>query len=147
MAGVDGYAAGRLRAIVIGDQAWLKEGSRSWVKSPGGGADFDAAFTTMSPIDLVDGFDELSGALQRIGTEQRNGKATIHYHTDANDELAVAAGLTSGSVDAWLATSGRYLVGLAIDATWDADGTPTKVVLRIDVTHVNDRANKVSPPA
>jgi len=147
MAGVDGYTGGRLRAIVIGEQAWLKEGGGRWVKSPGGAADFDAAFTTLSPIDLVDGFDDLSGALHRLGTEQRNGKATIHYHADANDELAVAAGLTSGSVDAWLATSGRYLVGLAIDGTWDVDGTPTPVVLRIDVTHVNDRANKVSPPA
>jgi hypothetical protein len=147
MAGVDGYAGGRLRAIVIGDQAWLKEGDGRWAKSPGGAADFDAAFTTLSPIDLVDGFDGLSAALQRVGAERRNSTSTIRYHTDSDDELAAAAGLTSGSLDAWLATSGRYLVGLAIDGTWDVDGTPTRVVLRIDVSHVNDRANKVSPPA
>jgi hypothetical protein len=147
MAGVDGYAGGRLRAIVIGDQAWLKEGDGRWAKSPGGAADFDAAFTTLSPIDLVDGFDGLSAALQRVGTERHNSTSTIRYHTDSDVELAAAAGLTSGSLDAWLATSGRYLVGLAIDGTWDVDGTPTRVVLRIDVSHVNDRANKVSPPA
>jgi hypothetical protein len=147
MAGVDGYAGGRLRAIVIGDQAWLKEGSGRWVKSPGGAADFDAAFTTLSPIDLVNEFDGLSAALQRVGTERRNGRATIHYDTDAEAELAAGAGPSAGSVDAWVAASGQYLVGLTIDGTWDVDGTPTKVVLRIDVTGVNDRANKVLPPA
>lgn len=147
MAGVDGYAGGRLRAIVIDDQAWLKEGSGGWAKSPGGAADFDAAFTTLSPIDLVDGFDGLSAALQRIGTERRNGRPTFRYHADSGDAAAAAAGLTSGSVDAWLATGGRYLVALVIDGTWDLDGTPTRVVLRIDVTHVNDRGNRVVPPA
>jgi hypothetical protein len=147
MAGVDGFADGRLQAIVIDDQAWLREGGGGWVKSPGGAADFDAAFTTLSPIDLVEGFDGLSVALHRVGPERRNGRSTIRYHAGADDPEAGAAGLTQGTVDAWLATSGRFLVALAIDGTWDLDGTPTHVVLKIDVTHVNDRANKVVPPA
>jgi len=147
MAGVDGFAGGRLRAVVIGDQAWLKEGAGRWAKSPGGAADFDAAFTTLSPIDLVAGFDDLSPALRLVGTERRNGRPTFRFHTDASDAAAAAAGLTTGSVDAWLATSGRFLVGLVIDGTWDLDGTPTRVFLRIDVTLVNDPANKIVPPA
>jgi hypothetical protein len=148
MAGVDGFADGRLDAVVIGDQAWLKEGSAGhWAKSPGGAGDFDAAFTTLSPIDLVDGFDDLSGALHRVGSERRNGRPAVHYHADSNDPAADTAGLTSGSVDAWLATTNGYLVALVIDGTWDADGTPTPVLLRIDVTHVDDPANKVAPPA
>ena len=146
MASVDGFTDGRLRAIVIGDQAWLKEGGGPWVKSPGGAADFDAAFTTLSPIDLVDGFDDLSASLQRVGTERKNGRSTVRYHADSGDVAAATAGLTAGSVDAWLATSGRFLVGLAIDGTWDVDGTPTPVVLKIDVTRVNDPANRIAPP-
>ncbi|HEX2755291.1 MAG TPA: hypothetical protein VHM48_07500 [Candidatus Limnocylindrales bacterium] len=146
MAGVDGFAAGRLRAVVIGDRAWLKEGTGPWVKSPGGAADFDAAFTTLSPIDLVGGFDGLSAALRRIGPASRNGQRTIHYHTDSGDAAAAAAGLTNGSVDAWLATRGGDLVSLAIDGTWDLDGTPTRVVLMIEVTRINDRTNNVAPP-
>ena len=59
----------------------------------------------------------------------------------------MTAGLTSGSVDAWLATTGQFLVALVIDGTWDSDGTPTSVLLRIDVTHVDDAANKVAAPA
>jgi hypothetical protein len=147
MAGVDGFTGGRLRAIVIGDQAWLKEGGGRWAKSPGGAADFDAAFTTLSPIDLVGGFDDLSPSLHLVGTEPRNGRPTLRFHTDSGDAAATAAGLTAGSVDAWLATSGRFLVGLVIDGTWDLDGTPTRVFLRIDVTRVNDPANKIAPPA
>lgn len=147
MAGVDGFAGGRLRAVVIGDVAWLKEGAGRWVKSPGGAADFDAAFTTLSPVDLVDGFDGLSAALRRVAPERKNGRATIHYHADAGDALATAAGLTKGSVDVWFATSDRYLVGLVIAGTWDIEGSATDVFLRIDVTHVDDRANKVAPPA
>jgi hypothetical protein len=146
MAGVDGFAGGRLKAVVIDDKAWLKEGAGRWVVSPGGAADFDAAFTTLSPIDLVDGFDGLSVALHRVGTERRNGRPSIRLHADSGDAAANAAGLSAGSVDAWLAASGRYLVALVIDGTWDVDGTPTRVVLRIDVTHVNDRANRVVPP-
>jgi hypothetical protein len=147
MAGVDGFSGGRLRAIVIGDQAWLEEGAGRWRKSPGGAADFDAAFTTLSPISLVTGFEDLSAALTRVGAERRNGRSTVRYHADTDNDVAREAGLTKGSVDAWLATSGRFLVGLAIEGTWDLDGAPTDVVLRIEVTHVNDRSNKVSPPA
>lgn len=145
MTGVDGYAGGRLRAVVIGDQAWLKEGSGAWVKSPGGAADFDAAFTTLSPIDLVAEFDGLSPALRRVGPATRNGQPTIHYRTNANDVLANEAGLTSGSVDAWISTHG-VLVGLAFDGTWDLEDTPTGVVLKIDVTRIDDRGNIVVRP-
>ena len=146
MTGVDGFTDGKLQAIVIGDRAWLKEGGGSWVTSPGGAADFDAAFTTLSPIDLVSAFDGLSSALHRVRPERRNGRAAIRYHTDSGDAAASAAGLTSGSLDAWLATSGGWLVGLAIDGTWDVDGTPTRVVLKIEVTHANDAANRVVAP-
>ncbi len=146
MAGVDGFSGGRLQAIVIGDEAWLKEGSGGWAKSPGGAADFDAAFTTLSPIDLVATFDGLSGALQLVGTETRNGRRAIHYRTDSGDDGALEAGLTKGSADAWIAASGGFLVSLAIDGTWDVDGTPTRVVLKIDVTRVDDGANRISPP-
>jgi hypothetical protein len=145
--GVDGYSGGRLRAIVIGDEAWLREGGGSWQKSPGGAADFDAAFTTLSPAGLVAGFEGLSPALRRSGTELRSGIRTIRYHADAGDALAAAAGLGDGSLDAWFAASGGYLVRLDIDGTWDLDGSPTKVQLTIDVTRVNDLANRVAPPA
>jgi hypothetical protein len=146
MTGVDGLAGGRLEAIVIGDEAWLREGSGRWLRSPGGAADFDAAFTTLSPIDLVSGFEGLADAVHRTGAERRNGLRTIRYHTEAGDDEAVAAGLVGGEADLWLAADGGYLVALAIDGRWDLDGTATPIHLGIEVTRVNDPANKVTPP-
>ncbi|HET7028982.1 MAG TPA: hypothetical protein VFI34_00600 [Candidatus Limnocylindrales bacterium] len=147
MTGVDGFAGGRLEAIVIGDQAWLREGGAAWGKSPGGAADFDAAFTTMSPVELLREFDALSPILASAGTERRNGIRSQHLHGDASNLAATDAGLTDGTIDVWRATRGGYLVAFDLDGTWIGDeGTPTRTVLRIDVSRVNDATNRISPP-
>jgi hypothetical protein len=145
--GADGLEGGHLQAIVIGDEAWLRSGNGRWIKSPGGAADFDAAFTSMSPIDLATGFESLSPILQLAREETKNGIGTMHYRVLAADPAAAAAGLTSGSAEVWLATKHRYLVSLAVAGEWDVDGTPTPVSLRIDVSRVNDPSNDVRPPA
>jgi hypothetical protein len=147
MDGVDGFEGGRLQAIVIGDEAWLKEGSRAWRTSPGGPADFDAAYNAMSPIDLASGFDGLDPALEVVGGEVRNGQRTTHYRADSAIPAAADAGLTAGTVDLWLADPDGYLVALDVAGTWDVEGTATPVTLRIDVSHVADRANVIKPPA
>lgn len=146
MTGVDGLDGGRLQAIVIGEEAWLRSGSGNWLRSPGGAADFDAAFTTLSPIGLVSGFEGLALAINRVGEERKNGEPATHYVSQDGDEAAAAAGLTHGITNLWLATDGGYLVGLTIEGTWDLDGTPTPIRLAIDVTNVNDPANRVSAP-
>lgn len=147
MAGVDGFPGGRLDAIVIGDEAWLREGGRGWQKSPGGAADFDAAFTTMSPIGLISEFEGLAPALAASGEELKNGQRAVRYRSEDGDRLAIEAGLSRGTTDVWLAVDDGHLVGLAIEGTWDVQGTPTPVRLRIDVTHVDDPANRVVAPA
>jgi hypothetical protein len=147
MTGVDGFDGGRLQAIVIGDEAWLREGTGSWRKSPGGAADFDAAFTAMSPAELVAEFDVLSPTLKTVGIERRNGQRTEHLRADASDDPVAAAGLTTGSIDLWRATTGDALVALLVDGTWTGDdGQPNRVVLKVDVSRVDDPANRVVPP-
>ena len=95
MVGVDGLDGGRLDAVVIGDAAWLRPGGGRWHKSPGGAADFDAAFTALSPIDLASGFESLAGDLVALGRESRNGISASHYRADSQDPGTVAAGLSS----------------------------------------------------
>lgn len=146
MRGVAGLEGGSLEAIVIGDEAWLRSGGGRWLKSPGGAADFDAAFTTLSPIALVGGFEELAAAIHRISTERRNGVPTLRYRAESGDPEAAEAGLTGGRADLWLAAEGGYLVALAIDGTWDVDGVPTPILLKIEVSGINDPANRVRPP-
>jgi hypothetical protein len=146
MSGVDGFALGRLEGIAIDDQAWLKEGDGTWRASPGGTADFDAAYNAVSPIDLATGFEGLSPSLVPVGSETLDGIATQHVRASASDDSAQAAGLSAGSVDLWVATNAGELVRLIVSGTWNVDGTDTPVTLRIDVSHVNDRANVVKPP-
>lgn len=147
LTGADGLGGGRLEAIVIGDRAWLREGDRAWRTSPGGAADFDATFTTMSPSELAQTFEGLGPALIRTGPERRNGTGSDHFHADATDDAVRATGLVEGSIDLWRATSGGFLVGLVVDGSWlDDEGTARRTVLRIDVARVNDPANDVRPP-
>lgn len=147
MTGADGFAGGRLEAIVIGDRAWLKEGSGAWQESPGGAADFDAAFTTMSPVELVRTFDALTPILASAGTERRNGIRTEHLHGDGTNLAASDAGLVDGTIDLWRATKGGYLVAFDLDGSWlDDDGNPVRTTLEIEVTRVNDPANRISAP-
>jgi hypothetical protein len=149
MAGVDGFdglASGPLHAVEIGEEAWLRSGSGRWVKSPGGAADFDALFTALSPTELVSSFEALGPAFVKIGSETKNGRVTDHYRVDVTSQAASDAGLTSGGVDAWIASRGGALIAMLADGTVDLDGTATPVILRIDVTHIDDPANKVRPP-
>jgi hypothetical protein len=149
MTGVDGFEGvgnGPLRAIVIGDRAWLRSGSGGWVNSPGGAADFDALFTTLSPTELVSGFEALGPAFVKVGAERKNGRATTHYRVDPKHQAAVDAGLTSGGVDAWIADDGGALISLAADGAVDVDGSATPVILQIDVTRIDDPANRIRPP-
>ena len=145
--GVEGLADAPLRVIVIGDEAWLRSGSGRWTKSPGGAADFDAAITTLSPTELVSGFETLGPAFAKVGPETKNGRPTTHYHVESTDPIAVEAGLTAGGIDVWLGRDAGELVGILADGSVDVDGTVTSVYLRIDVTHVNDPTNRVRPPA
>jgi hypothetical protein len=150
MTGVDGFegaGSGPLHAIVIGDRAWLRSGSGSWVRSPGGAADFDALFTTLSPTELVGSLQSLGPAFVKVGPEQKSGRPTIHYRVDSADSAAVDAGLTSGSVDVWISEAGGALISLAAEGTVDVDGTATPIVLQIDVSGIDDSANRIRPPA
>jgi hypothetical protein len=146
MTGVDGFPGGRLDAIVVGADAWLRTGGGAWKKTPGGAADFDAAFTTLSPIDLAATFEDLSPAFRNVGPERHNGIKTSHLHAEASDPAAEAAGLTAGTADLWVSATKGYLVGLLVDGTWSVDGTPSPTYLRIEVSRVNSSSNKVAPP-
>jgi hypothetical protein len=145
--GVEGLADAPLRVIVIGDEAWLRSGTGRWTKSPGGAADFDAAITTLSPTELVSGFEALGPAFVKVGPEAKNGRPTTRYHVESTDPIAVEGGLTAGGIDVWLGHDAGELVGILADGKVDVDGTVTSVYLRIDVTHVNDPTNRVRPPA
>ena len=82
------------------------------------------------------------GAIAKdLGTEQKNGVNAHHYRVDAASSLVGAfASLPAGAaIDFWVADEG-YLVGYAFSGT-GIEG------LSIDITNVNDPANKVERPS
>jgi hypothetical protein len=145
--GFEGLGTGPIQVIVIGDEAWLKSGNGRWTRSPGGAADFDAVFTTLSPSELVSGFEGLAPAFVKVGPEMKNGQASTHERAEASNPAAADAGVTEGSIDVWVSRAGGRLVAVEADLTMDVDGVATPVLLTIEVTHVNDPANRIRPPA
>ena len=62
------------------------------------------------------------------------------------DVVVVMVANDDASRALWLAADGGYLVALVIDGTWDMDGVPTPILLKIDVSGINDPANRIKPP-
>jgi hypothetical protein len=81
-----------------------------------------------------------------VGEEQRNGMATIHYLADASviDTYGSMLGVTGGtwSADAWVAKDGGYPVGVSIKSS----GGSGDFEMTMDITNINDPANKVEAP-
>ncbi len=81
-----------------------------------------------------------------VGEEQHNGMATVHYQADASimSTYGSMLGVTGGtwSADVWLAKDGGYPVGVSIKST----GGSATFEMTLDITNINDPANKVEAP-
>jgi len=125
------------RIVIIGDQAWLDDGSGSYTELP---AAMVGAFTGMfDPLLLVGAADAWSSGWALVGTEDKNGVQARHLHVDATTLGAAAAGFPPGAtVDIWVADAG-YLVA------WETTGLGADS--SIQISNVNDPANKVEAPS
>jgi hypothetical protein len=132
--------AGGTRIVVIGNEAWVAQGGGKLTSVPESMA--TGLFTAYDPTLLVGAF---SGAVwaqnsANVGVEQKNGSSAHHYHIDATTIVGGFTGLPAGAViDTWIADAG-YLV--AFEATGVTGGD-----IKIEVTNVNDPANKVDRPS
>lgn len=132
--------AGGTRIVVIGNEAWVAQGGGKLTSVPESMA--TGLFTAYDPTLLVGAF---SGAVwaqnsASVGVEQKNGISAHHFHIDATTIVGGFTGLPAGAVvDTWIADAG-YLV--AFEATGITGGD-----IKIEVTNVNDPANKVDRPS
>jgi len=138
-----------IRAIEIGNDVWLDEGSGTFVKNALPKSAVDAMFAAYDPVMLLNAVQAQPALayLQNMGTETKNGINAVHFHADQNTPLpAGASPIPAGAVfDMWVATDGRYIV--ALEATGlDAAGVATSSV-KIEVSNVNDSSLTVTPPA
>ncbi len=132
--------SGDTRIVVIGNEAWVGQGGGKLASVPEAMA--AGLFATYDPTLLVGAFSGAAWAQNSadMGAEQKNGISAHHYHIDSTTVLGGFTGLPAGAViDVWIADDG-YL------AAFEATGT-TGGNVSIEVTNVNDPANKVDRPS
>ena len=132
--------SGGTRFVVIGNEAWSGEGDEPLKAVPAQLA--TAMFAAFDPTLLVGAFASPQWAQSSLdkGTEQKNGVNAHHLLIDSTTLVGGFAGVPAGaSINFWIADEG-YLV--AWESTGMAGGD-----MSIEVTGVNDPANKVDRPS
>jgi len=125
--------------VVVGDEAWAGQGDGALQSMPTALA--TQLYAAFDPTVLFKGFSGPEWAASAVdkGTEQKNGQNTHHYHIDSTTAANGFSGIPAGgSVDTWIADEG-YLVSLV--------ATGFGQDLDIEVTNIDDPANKVEKPS
>lgn len=130
------------RFVIIGDKVWSADGpDTEFVSVP---AELgNAMLMAFDPTLMLGAFGgaNLAGVGGLIGTEDKNGIQARHVRIDPTTAAGFAASMPAGSsIDIWVAEAG-YLVA------WEMSGMPADGNISIQVTGVNDPANKVETPS
>lgn len=137
-----------LRYVLVGDEAWLDLGSGTLVAVPGGAASAESAFEKLRPENLLGSVAGQLDGLTVVGQETRNGVLSNHYRAD-EDRAALIAQELGGhdfTVEAWLAADGDYLVAFEMLGTIPKDGVPKPFGMKLDISGIDDPANRVERP-
>lgn len=152
----DGAFAGG--TVTIGPRTWVRVSGSAYREQEGASAIGDE---WVNPVArLLDPYGLGIDAMEDLGVETHEGVAAAHYRAtvdagDAVDEEGRPTGLGfAGTVDAWVAVDGGYLLAARAVGTqvWmsddEADPAPisTAYVLDVLVEGVDDAANAVDEP-
>lgn len=146
MVGLSGDTA--ISYIVIGTDSWMDLGSGTYIQVPSDQANAESLFESFQPENLFgSGLASVAGGWESMGSEQKNGVATTHYHVDKDSpggaEIVAAYGDT-GAFDAWLADDGGYLVGVHFTGVQAGKTTPFEI--SFEISGIDDPANVITPP-
>ena len=129
------------KIVIIGDKAWMSQDGTTYQSVP------ESMVTPMigafDPSLMIGAFGSAAWAQAAtdMGTEQKNGVSAHHYKIDSTSPNAALLALPGGAtIDVWIADEG-YLV--AVETT----GFAGNKNVQIEVTNVNDPANKVDEPS
>jgi hypothetical protein len=131
---------GTTHVVVIGDEAWVGQSGQPLEAVPAAMA--SGIFAAFDPTLLVGSFSgaEWAASSANKGTENKNGVNATHYRIDSTTLASGFSGLPAGAtIDSWVSDQG-FLVGL------ETTGFPSGD-MSIQVTNVDDPANKVERPA
>lgn len=133
--------AGGTRIVVIGNEAWVAQGSEPLKSVPSQLA--TTMFAAFDPTLFVGAFAGPQWAQSALdkGAEQKNGINAHHLLINSTTMVGGLSGLPAGAViNFWIADEG-YLVA------WEQTGMATGGDTSIQVTGVDDPANKVARPS
>jgi hypothetical protein len=136
----DIVVSGGTRIVVIGDEAWVAQGTEAFRAVPS-----TFATTLFAGFDItlmIGAFASPQWAQSSLdkGVEQKNGVNAHHFLIDSTTMVGGLSGIPpGGSINFWIADDG-YLVA------WEQKGIGAGET-SIQVTGVNDPANKVDRPA
>lgn len=132
--------SGGTRIVVIGDEAWVANGSEPLKPVPSQIA--TTMFAAFDPTLLVGAFSGPEWAQSSLdkGVEEKNGVQAHHFLIDSTTAVGGFAGVPAGAaVNIWIADDG-YLVAFETTGVGGSD-------MSIQVTGVDDPTNKVDRPA
>jgi hypothetical protein len=148
-----GTVTSELHFIIIGSNAWTKEtAAGTYAAVPAAAVTpMTAAFAAFRPEQLFGtAFGTLGSDYHLVGSESKNGVDAQHYHGDESiGTFFSALSGTSGSwqSDVWLATTGGYLVSSNVAASGATATSAGSFSIDVEITNVNDPANKLTPPS
>lgn len=136
-----GSTGGTVRAIVIGDRAWIDRGSGTFVRTSVTEAEQLVGFDTVEDSLATFRDPELAGALRFIGREDHGGAVADHYRATADALRLIRPNVgAAATLDVWIALDG-HLVAISSAGSSGPDGE-----VQVEVSHVDDPANAVEPP-
>ncbi len=132
--------AGGSTFIVIGSDIWTSDGGVTFEKDQSGlAAQMLQAFDPTLYVGLFSGPQWAQSALA-VGKEDKNGVSATHYRIDGSTVAGGFTGLPAGAtIDMWIADSG-------ILVAWESTGFAGQQNVSIQVTNIDDPANKVEAP-
>jgi hypothetical protein len=130
------------RYVIIGKDAWQADGADGRFQSvPAELA--SSMLLAFDPAMMLGAYAQLDWSTMATnqGMEDKNGVQAHHVRIDSTSFLGAAGAMPAGAaIDIWVADAG-YLVG------WEMTGFPNDANFAIEVTNVNDPANKVEKPS
>jgi hypothetical protein len=130
------------RFVVIGNELWTADGADGTFEADTSGL-ASTLLMAFDPALLLGGFASVdwANAASDQGVEEKNGVQAHHVRIDSATFVGAAGAMPAGSaIDVWVADAG-YLVA------WEMTGFPADANFSIQVTAVNDPANKVERPS
>lgn len=130
------------RIVIIGNETWVADGADGAFEADttGFASMLLMAYDPALMLGAYANVDWAGGASDQ-GTEEKNGVQARHVRIDPTTLVGAAAQMPAGSaIDVWVADAG-YLVA------WEMTGFANDANFSIQVTGVNDPANKVERPS